>query len=298
MKIRLGIIGLSEGNGHPYSWSAIINGYSPTEMAQCEFPVIPKYLAEQTWPAARIADAEVTHIWTQSPAISARVARASLIPNIAATPEAMLGEIDALLLARDDAENHFSFAKAFLDAGIPVYIDKPIALSHAMLDLLYSHQRYEGQIFSCSALRYAHEFLIDEPTQAKIGKVRHIEATTPKSWEKYAVHIIDPVLRILGTKTIADISATAFAETGRAVKVRFTDETTVNFTAMGDNLVAPIALRVYGDKGWHDMIFTDSFFAFKCALQDFLDGVRSKSCRSPLALNQQIVSIIEAGIAK
>ena len=26
MTLKLGIIGLSEGNGHPYSWSAIFNG--------------------------------------------------------------------------------------------------------------------------------------------------------------------------------------------------------------------------------------------------------------------------------
>ena len=24
--IRLGVIGMTEGNGHPYSWSAILNG--------------------------------------------------------------------------------------------------------------------------------------------------------------------------------------------------------------------------------------------------------------------------------
>jgi len=26
--LKLGVIGMSEGNGHPYSWSAIINGQS------------------------------------------------------------------------------------------------------------------------------------------------------------------------------------------------------------------------------------------------------------------------------
>ena len=297
MKIRVGVIGLSDGNGHPYSWSAIINGYSPADMAQCGFPVIPKYLAEQKWPDSRIPDALVTHIWTQSPELSALVARASLIPNVAAVPEAMLGEIDALLLARDDAENHFNFAKSFIEAGIPVYIDKPIALSLEALDRLYSCQQYEGQIFTCSALRYAHEFAIDDLLRQKIGTIRHIEAITPKSWEKYAVHIIDPVLRILGPKTIANISSTAFADTGRAVQVRFTDQTTAGFTAMGDNLVSPVAIRIHGEKGWHDMVFSDSFYAFRCALQDFLDGIRTKSCKSPLALNQKIVSIIEAGMA-
>ena len=29
--LRIGVIGLSEGNGHPYSWSAIINGFDKTK---------------------------------------------------------------------------------------------------------------------------------------------------------------------------------------------------------------------------------------------------------------------------
>ena len=43
-KLRLGIMGMSEGNGHPYSWSAIFNGYNSLEMEDCGFPVIPEYL--------------------------------------------------------------------------------------------------------------------------------------------------------------------------------------------------------------------------------------------------------------
>ena len=31
--IKIGIIGTSEGNGHPYSFSAIINGYDDKNMS-------------------------------------------------------------------------------------------------------------------------------------------------------------------------------------------------------------------------------------------------------------------------
>ena len=88
--ISLGIIGISDGNGHPYSWSAICNGYSPVDMATCGFPVIPEYLSEQTWPRARLPDVEVSHVWTQDPAISNKIAKATLIPNIVKTPQELL----------------------------------------------------------------------------------------------------------------------------------------------------------------------------------------------------------------
>ena len=43
-ELRIGILGMTEGNGHPYSWSAMFNGYDPEEMETCGFPVIPRYL--------------------------------------------------------------------------------------------------------------------------------------------------------------------------------------------------------------------------------------------------------------
>ena len=43
-ELRIGILGMTEGNGHPYSWSAMINGYDRDEMETCGFPVIPRYL--------------------------------------------------------------------------------------------------------------------------------------------------------------------------------------------------------------------------------------------------------------
>ena len=98
----LGVIGMSDGNGHPYSWSAICNGYSPIEMATCGFPVISEYLSKRAWPEARLPNVEVSHVWTQDPVISRKIARSALIPNIVEMPEKMIGEVDGILLARDD----------------------------------------------------------------------------------------------------------------------------------------------------------------------------------------------------
>jgi len=67
MTLRLGVIGLSPGNGHPYSWSAIFNGYNLQAMEECGFPVIPRYLEKQNFPDDGIQSAKVTHIWTQDP---------------------------------------------------------------------------------------------------------------------------------------------------------------------------------------------------------------------------------------
>ena len=58
--IRLAMLGMVEGNGHPYSWSAIINGrYDMARMAECGYPSIPEYLGAQPKEALGIPGARV-----------------------------------------------------------------------------------------------------------------------------------------------------------------------------------------------------------------------------------------------
>jgi predicted dehydrogenase len=297
MTLKLGLIGLSEGNGHPYSWAAICNGYSPDYMQSCEFPTIPQYLAEQSWPDARVPGVEVTHIWTQDIELSQRVAKASLITHVVDTPASMLGQIDALLLARDDAENHLGFAAPFINEGLPVYVDKPVALSLKQLNALYQLQRYEGQIFTCSALRYARELMLDKNDRDLIGPIRHLQACTPKNWEKYAVHIIEPSLQIIKARlSFASAEPNVFSAGGRSLSLIFENGITANFSAFGNEIMAPLSIRVFGELGWKELLFLDTFSAFKTALSEFVDGIRTKTCRSPIEFNRQVVSIIESGM--
>ena len=61
-ELRIGILGMTEGNGHPYSWSAIFNGFNKAEMAKCPYPVIPVYLGKQPPENFGIPGARITCI--------------------------------------------------------------------------------------------------------------------------------------------------------------------------------------------------------------------------------------------
>ena len=296
--IKLGIIGASEGNGHPYSWSAIFNGYQPEIMENCGYPVIPQYLEKQQWPEARIAGAQVSSVWTQDRELSKHIAAASCIPCVCETLEAMLAQVDAVLLARDDAETHWRHAAPFLKAGKPIYIDKPIALSSDDLQALYALEQYPGQIFTCSALRYSTELTLADTDRHGVGEIREIVAFTPKSWDKYSAHIIEPVLRLLPEGDMPKtISRCPFPKnTGKpgSLSVRWNSGITSRLFAFGD-AVSNISIRVHGTKGWKELVFTDSFSAFKAALHDFVEGIRTKSVRSPRRFNELVVHLIEEG---
>lgn len=300
MTIRLGVIGLSEGNGHPYSWSAIFNGYDPVTMENSGFPVIPRYLEQQTWPEACIPQAKVTAIWTQDVAISRHVARAASIVTVCESLEALAQHADAILLARDDAENHLAHASLFIEQGMPIYIDKPLALSLADLQRLYALERYPGQIFTCSALRYSRELHLDEADREALGEIREITAFTPKSWAKYAIHIIEPVLGLL----MENDEPTNFHASGvrssngnaASLGVNWKSGVFTTFHATGDG-TGPLMIRVHGTRGWKDLVFTDSFSAFRSALLDFVEGINTRTVRSPRAYNEKIIKILEAGLS-
>lgn len=291
--IRLGIIGLSNENGHPYSWSAIFNGYDSEIMSHCPFPVIPDYLARQSFPEDCIPNATVTHVWTQEKRISKDIANSAKIKHIVDNFEDMIGEVDAILLARDDVESHLPISKVFLEAGLPVYIDKPIATDLKTLDSILEHEQYPGQIFSCSALRFAEEFSVSTIELAELGNIEYVEATIGKNWEKYGVHIIDPVLHLLGLSGEDSIvQIVKFKE--KQIVIADWQNITIKFATLA-HLYTPITIRLYGTQSMKELIFHDSFSAFKRALEVFIQGFTTRTHMITHRELRGVVSIIERG---
>lgn len=292
--MKLGIIGMSEGNGHPYSWSAIFNGYDDAVMKTCPFPVIHDYLGKQSWPDDRISGAAVTHIWTQDDAISDHISEASHIPHIVSDYTDMLGEVDALLLARDDYQNHARFAAPFLDAGMPVYIDKPLANSVSGAEALYDLERYDGQIFTCSALRYAREFGV---LDGRIQDVVKVEASVPKSWSLYGVHIIEPVISLFYPRfSGCDFQVVHHKKNGEAVSLGLQmGDILFNFESTGTT-GSPIEYTFYFADGAQQTVqVSDYFYAFKKALQNFVESARHKSRNISRDETMFIMRLIETG---
>lgn len=292
--LRLGVIGLSPGNGHPYSWSAIFNGYDPEAMEQCGFTVIPRYLEKQRFPEDAIADAQVTHVWTQDGALSRHVAEAARIEHVVDRFTDLIGKVDAVLLARDDAATHLAFARPFLEAGIPIYVDKPLALSRAEAEVLIGLQRCPGQLFSCSALRYAPELSLTAAQREAVGPLRCVAATVPKDWDKYAVHVIEPLLQLLPDRGVLVRSQRWSVADRVTLQVEFATGVEAQVATLG-TASAPLSLRVFGTTNWCDLQFTDTFGAFRATLQDFVDGVRARDVRISPAAMLEVVDLIELG---
>lgn len=296
--MKLGILGLSEGNGHPYSWSAIFNGYDRELMESCGFPTIPRYLELQKWPESRICGAEVVTVWTQSEDLSRKIAASTKISKVVFDYEEMIGQVDAVLLARDDSERHLDFASPFLREGLPVYIDKPIALSKAKIEEIYSFQQYEGQIFTCSSLRYSADVNLTDVALKELGPISRLTGRCPKSWAKYGIHIVEPLLRLIADDDII-VKAKRFDPVsslrGTGLYISWASGVEMELVATG-RPNTPISFCVEGKHGIADLVFRDTFFSFRSALSDFIAGIKTGTIRSDRTFNERAVGILERGM--
>jgi hypothetical protein len=288
----LGVIGSSPGNGHPYSWSAICNGYDPKAMESCGYPSIPRYLEQRSFPEDQLDGARVTVVWTQDPALSDHIAAAARIPRVVSRLEDMIGQVDAVLLARDDPENRMALAKPFLDAGVPLFIDKPLARTRAEAEALFALERHPGQIFTCSCLRFLDTLRPTAEQWTAIGGATHVDAVFFHDWEHYAVHAIEPVLAALPDRGRLLTKTSLARGRVRTVSVDWENGPITTFTASGTSKV-PLRIRYLGPDGVLDLAGTDNFTAFKAALARFvaiLDG-RAEVFPKPFVLD--VISVLE-----
>lgn len=292
-KLKIGIIGMSEGNGHPYSWSAICNGYDVEAMKACPFPVIPDYLAQEKWPEAKIPNVQVTHIWTQDISISKKVAKAVLIPNISATIEDMVASVDAVLLARDDAENHVEMAMPFLEAGIPIFIDKPLAFSIKDAERMLAAQKQQDQLFSCSSLRFSKDLNLTAQERKDLGKINYMEACIPKYWNTYAVHILEPMIAQLPSRGKL-LNVTTFEKNGLKTAYIEWENVAANIKVTGTT-PSPMFIKFMGEKEQVVKQFSDSFYSFKKSLETFIAVINKKEKNIPRVETLEIIEIIERG---
>lgn len=293
-KLKLGVIGISEGNGHPYSWSAICNGYDMDYMSNCPFPVIPEYLSKQKYPEDFLSNlAEVTHVWTQDGSVSNHIAKSSRINFVVKQMEDMIGEVDAVLLARDDGENHLKMALPFLSAGLPIFIDKPLALSVKEANRLFESQLFEGQLFSCSSLRFADELTFSKDDQKQVGEVKYIEATIPKSWEKYAIHLIEPI--VSSTPQRGELINVIAQRHGEIVKANVSWKYLSATVSTCGKYDVPLQFTYFGESGRVVKQMSNTFNAFKKSIQIFIDQVEKRRNLIPKEETLEIIKIIELG---
>lgn len=272
MVIRTGIIGFSEGNGHPFSFSAIVNGYDDTAFAKAGWPVILDYLRQQPADRFGLGDVRVTHAWTQDPDLTARLCAACYIENACADVSEMLESVDTLIVARDDWESHAELAMPFLRRGIPVFVDKPLTLDADELAAFIPYLE-NGKLMSSSGLRYAAEIDPLRVPEPATGPIRLVAGAVLNGLEKYGIHLIEAVAS-LGGAFARPAAITRLEAPHDSFLLRFESGVPFRLDCLG-NVGKTFHLSVFGDSSHCHFDLHDNFSAFRRTLERFFAMAQS-----------------------
>ena len=293
-EIRLAMLGMVDGNGHPYSWSAMFNGYDPDEMAKCPYAGIPLYLNKEPKETLRIPGARVTHIWTDDPADAPLVAKASLIDHVAAKPEDVIGQVDAVIVATDKGHEHVERCRPFIEAGLPIFVDKPLVDNEADLQTFHRWVQEGKAIFSSSCMRYAKEFMPYRISTNEFGTLRYVGITMAKTWERYGIHAMEGLYPILGPGFLS-VRNTGTVDRN-IVHLKHRRGVDVVAVVTADLFGAFGILSLAGSAGHAEITFTDTFYSFQTQLKAFIGYLRTGERPFPWEETEELMQIIIAGI--
>lgn len=297
-EIRIGILGMTEGNAHPFSWSAIINGYDKEEMFRWTnelYPSIPVYLNRQPEDTFGIQGVSVTHVCFtgyEEREMAENCARAAHIPNVVSTPEEMIGQVDAIICATDIGAEHVERCRPFVEAGIPIFIDKPLTDNEEDLKTIVKWVENGAHIMSSSSLRYNKSLEIYYDRHYEFGNLRYILSPMAKYWETYGMHAVEQIFPLLGAGfewvqnvgTYEKPMVHLHHQSGCDVDIPMG----YGFQSNGVTIMGEQCCRVVAD--------TDSFYAFKKQLEVFVEYLRTGIPEHPFTDTIEMAKIIIAGI--
>jgi virulence factor len=176
-------------------------------------------------------------------------------------PTEMIGQIDGVLIESVDGSVHYERAKPFLEAGVPMFIDKPFTCSleqaKAIAELA---EKKNVPVFSSSSLRYGVEVQEIQEKQDELGRVFGADAYSPGSLHprnpglfNYGIHGLETLYALMGpgctsvwavSEEGVDVVTGAW-EDGRIGTVRATraGAHSYGFTAFCEKRVVPAAIN-------------------------------------------------------
>ena len=294
-KIKLATLGMTEGNGHPYSWSIIINGrYNKEALAKCPYPAIIDYISKQPKNTLGIKDVEVSHVWTDNPEDAKLVAKVAEIENIVEDPKDVIGQVDAVLVATDIGSEHVERCRPFVEAGIPIFVDKPLCDTLEDLETFNNWVEEGSHILSSSAMRYAKEAEPYHLSTFELGKLQYVSVTMAKSWETYGIHALELMYPILGP------GFESIQNTGRKnrnfLHIRHKSSIDINIADIYDMYGGFGLVSLVGTTNNVQIQHRDTFYAFKKQLIAFVDYLRTGIRPFPWSETYELMQLVTAGI--
>lgn len=166
----------------------------------------------------------VTALVAGEPERTTELARLGGIDTVVEDAAELRGRVDALIVTSRDGALHRDLAVPFLEAGVPVWVDKPLAAGVADADeIIAAAERGGAPLTSSSALRWVADTQDLARDLGSVGELQTLTLTGPADPDSeysgiffYGIHIADAAQRLLpGDPEGIDVCRTPHAVVAR-----------------------------------------------------------------------------------
>lgn len=225
------------------------------------------------------------------PAHTKEVAETGKIPYIANDPKEFFGKVDAVMVVYRRGALHVPEILPFIEAGLPVWLDKPVCESVEDIKILREAcEKNNTLITGGSTLKYNYEILTlkDKVETGRIGAVSGGCVNFPGDLENvnggiffYGSHLIEMMLSVFGYD-VKSVTAKTIAPKNSMVIVKYEDKM-VNLAF--NNLCSSYYVTVYGDKKVVSQE-VDISFIYKLGFAKFVEMLKTQ--KMPLSFDDLV----------
>jgi len=200
---------------------------------------------------------EVTHVWGETPEFAAKAAHEGRIPTIVGDYTEMIGEVDGVAIDHRDGKHHLPAARPFIEAGVPVFVDKPFCTDLAEGVEFVGFAREKGvPVTSFSVISLQQSVLAFSQAAKKLGRLRSVFTAGPCDVESehggvffYGIHTVEMVCNLLGAEPA--LVTIARHNTDAVATVTFDGGPIATFAFLRDLWNPGFTAFAYGEEGAH-----------------------------------------------
>ena len=200
---------------------------------------------------------EVTHGWGETPEFAEKAAADGQIPTIVDDFTKMIGQVDGVAIDHRDGKHHLPAARPFVEAGVPVFVDKPFCTDLAEGIEFARFARAKGvPVTSFSVISLQQSVLAFNEAAGKLGELRSVFTAGPCDVESeyggvffYGIHPVEMVCNLLGAEPLQ--VATTRHNADAVATVTFDGSPVATFAFLKDLWAPGFTAFAYGDKGAH-----------------------------------------------
>ena len=294
--LRLGLISAASygyggaprvsGSNHGTAFATTFNGWDDTQAARFQGTFVRSQ--------RRLDGARVVRIWDPLPEPAQRLAAACSIEKVCASPEEVCEGVDAVILIDDGSGEQWKYAAHPLKKGVPVFCDKPLAMTARQAREVAKLARSTGTRFmSGSALRFVPDIVKLREELSRLGPVYLATAACGNELVYYGLHALSMIYAVLGPGAVSCLNA---GQPGlNVVRVRCADHRDV-VLLVGEKewMTAGYQISLYGQKGWKT-VQPGLADLYSYLLEAFLRYVQTGNEPYPIEQEVELIAALEAG---